>query len=82
MCIRDSARRALVAGGIAPVALNAANEVAVAAFLGGRLPFLGIPEVVGETLAAADTDPVRDIDDLVAADRTAREIAEGALAAA
>ena len=76
------ARAAGQDGGSAPCVYNAANEVAVAAFLDGRLPFLGIPEVVGETLAAAGTDPVRDVDDLVAADGAAREIAEGALAAA
>src|SRR5256885_14009149 len=76
------ARAAGQDGGSAPCVYNAANEVAVAAFLAGRLPFLGIPEVVGETLAAAGTDPVRDVDDLVEADRAAREIAEGALAAA
>src|SRR5262249_29727039 len=68
--------------GGAPSVYNAANEVAVAAFLARRLPFLAIPGVVGETLAAAGTDPVRDVDDLVEADRAAREIAEGALAAA
>jgi 1-deoxy-D-xylulose-5-phosphate reductoisomerase len=76
------AREAGQNGGSAPCVYNAANEVAVAAFLAGRLPFLGIPEVVGETVAAAETDPVRDLDDLVEADRTARAIAEGALAAA
>lgn len=69
-------------GGSAPCVYNAANEVAVAAFLAERLPFLAIPEVVGETLAAAGTHPVRDVDDLVEADRAAREIAEGALATA
>ena len=52
------ARAAGEEGGSAPCVYNAANEVAVAAFLAGRLPFLGIPEVVGETLAAAGTDPV------------------------
>jgi 1-deoxy-D-xylulose-5-phosphate reductoisomerase len=76
------AREAGERGGTAPCVFNAANEVAVAAFLAGRLPFLGIPEVVGETLAAAGTDPVRDVDDLVEADRAAREIAEGAMATA
>jgi 1-deoxy-D-xylulose-5-phosphate reductoisomerase len=76
------ARAAGEEGGSAPCVYNAANEVAVAAFLVGRLPFLGIPEVVGETLAAAETDPVRDVDDLVDADRAARALAEGALAAA
>jgi 1-deoxy-D-xylulose-5-phosphate reductoisomerase len=76
------ARAAGQEAGSAPCAYNAANEVAVAAFLGGRLPFLGIAEVVGETLATAGTDPVRDVDDLVEADRAARALAEGALAAA
>src|SRR5438094_6966762 len=76
------ARAAGVEGGSAPCVYNAANEVAVAAFLAGRLPFLGIPEVVGETLGSAGTDPVRDVDDLVEADRAARGLAEGALAAA
>src|SRR5436190_5540158 len=76
------ARAAGRAGGSAPCVYNAANEVAVAAFLAGRLPFLGIPEVVGETLGSAGTDPVRDVDDLVEADRAARELAQGALATA
>jgi len=76
------ARAAGAEGGSAPCVYNAANEVAVAAFLGGRLPFLGIPEVVGETLGSVDTDPARDVDDLVEADRAARELAEGALATA
>src|SRR5438045_6512339 len=76
------AREAGEKGGSAPCVYNAANEVAVAAFLAGRLPFLGIPEVVGETLAAAERDPVRDVDDLVDADRAARALAEGALATA
>jgi 1-deoxy-D-xylulose-5-phosphate reductoisomerase len=73
------ARAAGEEGGSAPCVYNAANEVAVAAFLDGRLPFLAIPEVVSETFAAAGTDPVRDLDDLVEADRAARAIAEGAL---
>jgi 1-deoxy-D-xylulose-5-phosphate reductoisomerase len=76
------ARTAGEEGGSAPCVYNAANEVAVTAFLDGRLPFLGIAEVVGETLSAAGTEPVRDVDDLVDADRAARAIAEGALAAA
>src|ERR1700747_588766 len=54
------ARAAGRGGGSAPCVYNAANEVAVAAFLDGRLPFLGIPEVVGETLATAGTYHVRD----------------------
>src|SRR5439155_1558384 len=48
------ARSAGERGGTYPCAFNAANEVAVAAFLEGRLPFLGIAEMVADTLAAAD----------------------------
>jgi 1-deoxy-D-xylulose-5-phosphate reductoisomerase len=75
------ARRAGEAGGTVPCAYNAANEVAVAAFLEGRLPFLGIPETVDRVLEAADGAPARDLDDLVEADAVARRLAEGALAA-
>jgi 1-deoxy-D-xylulose-5-phosphate reductoisomerase len=73
------ARAAGLAGGTAPCVLNAANEVAVAALLAGELPFLGIPEVVERTLAAADTGAARDLAELVEADARARRIA-GALA--
>jgi 1-deoxy-D-xylulose-5-phosphate reductoisomerase len=58
---------------------NAANEVAVAAFLAGRLPFLGIAEVVADALDASDGASARDLDDLVAADAAARRHAEEAL---
>ena len=73
------AREAGVRGGTAPCVFNAANEVAVAAFLDRRLPFLGIAEVVEETLATADTPAARDLDDLVTADADARRLAEGTL---
>ena len=73
------ARRAGEQGGTYPCVFNAANEVAVAAFLAGRLPFLGIAEVVSETLAAADGAAARDLHDLVAADAEARRHAEAAL---
>jgi len=73
------ARRAGEEGGTAPCVFNAANEVAVAAFLEGRLPFLGIADVVGETLAGADTTAARDLDDLITADADARRLAEGTL---
>ena len=76
------AREAGEKGGAAPCIFNAANEVAVAAFLAGRLPFLAIPEVVGGALAAAGDEPVRDLDDLLEVDRAARATAEGTLAAA
>jgi 1-deoxy-D-xylulose-5-phosphate reductoisomerase len=73
------ARAAGEGGGTAPCVFNAANEVAVAAFLDGNLPFLGIAEVVEETLAHADTSPANDLDDLITADADARRHAEGAL---
>jgi 1-deoxy-D-xylulose-5-phosphate reductoisomerase len=66
-------------GGTYPCAYNAANEVAVAAFLDGRLPFLGIAEVVEEALAAADGAPARDLDELEEADAAARRVAERGL---
>jgi 1-deoxy-D-xylulose-5-phosphate reductoisomerase len=69
---REAGRR----GGTYPCAYNAANEVAVAAFLDGRLPFLGIAEVVEEALAAADGAPARDLLELEEADAAARRVAE------
>jgi 1-deoxy-D-xylulose-5-phosphate reductoisomerase len=76
------ARRAGEKGGSYPCVFNAANEVAVAAFLDGRLPFLGIAEVVADALDAADGSPARDLEELVAADSAARRHAEGALTVA
>ncbi|TMK54501.1 MAG: 1-deoxy-D-xylulose-5-phosphate reductoisomerase, partial [Actinobacteria bacterium] len=76
------AREAGERGGSYPCAFNAANEIAVAAFLDGRLPFLGIAAVVEETLAAVDGAPPRDLDDLVEADAGARALAERSLAPA
>ena len=76
------ARLAGERGGSYPCAFNAANEVAVAAFLDGRLPFLGIPEVAERTLDAADGSPATDVDSLHEADREARRLAEQALVAA
>jgi 1-deoxy-D-xylulose-5-phosphate reductoisomerase len=70
------ARRAGEQGGTYACAFNAANEVAVAAFLEGRLPFLGIASTVEETLAEVDGAAASDLDDLVEADREARRLAE------
>jgi len=75
------ARRAGERGGTFPCAFNAANEVAVAAFLEGRVPFLGVAATVEETLAAVEGAPARDLDDLVAADAEARRLAEKELVA-
>ncbi len=74
------ARRVGEQGGTYPCAFNAANEVAVAAFLDGRLPFLGIPEVVEETLDQVGGGPVTDLGGLVEADAEARRIAERGMA--
>ena len=69
----DLARAAAAAGGTAPCVLNAANEVAVHAFLAGELPFLGIPAVIEDTLDALPARPVGHFSDLYAADSEARE---------
>jgi len=63
---------ALRTGGTAPTVLNAANEVAVAAFLDGHLPFLAIAEVIEACLDAVPAAPVDDIEALVQSDLTAR----------
>jgi 1-deoxy-D-xylulose-5-phosphate reductoisomerase len=69
------ARAAGEAGGTTPCILNAANEVAVAAFLEGELGFLGIAEVVERTLERVDGSPAGDLGDLEAKDAEARRIA-------
>jgi 1-deoxy-D-xylulose-5-phosphate reductoisomerase len=69
------ARQALQAGGSAPTILNAANEVAVAAFLAGKLGFLGIAEVVDRTLEEIAAAPLGGLDDVWQTDREARRIA-------
>jgi len=76
------ARRAGEQGGTYPCAYNAANEVAVATFLEGRLPFLAIGETVEETLGEVDGAPARDLTELVEADAEARRLAERTAAAA
>jgi 1-deoxy-D-xylulose-5-phosphate reductoisomerase len=76
------AREAGERGGTYPCAFNAANEVAVAAFLKRRLPFTGIAELVERVLADVDGAPARDLDDLVEADAEVRRLAEDVLVAA
>jgi 1-deoxy-D-xylulose-5-phosphate reductoisomerase len=78
-CLR-LAREAAAAGGTAPCVLNAANEVAVHAFLLGDLPFTGIPHVIESTLSELPAKPVRHFSDLYEADTQAREIARGVAA--
>ncbi|HET9032097.1 MAG TPA: 1-deoxy-D-xylulose-5-phosphate reductoisomerase [Dokdonella sp.] len=72
----DLAYQALAVGGIAPTLLNAANEEAVAAFLGGRLPFLAIEAVIEECLARLPSNPISQLSDLIDSDLTARREAQ------
>jgi 1-deoxy-D-xylulose-5-phosphate reductoisomerase len=84
------AKRAGSDGGTAPAIFNAANEVCVDAFLGGRLPFVGIVDTVAAALdrhrgdnasrsATADADALT-LEEVLAADAQAREIAEALIA--
>jgi 1-deoxy-D-xylulose-5-phosphate reductoisomerase len=73
-CLRI-ALEAARAGGTAPCVLNAANEVAVHAFLDRRLGFLGICEVIERTLSELGAQPVLAFESLYEADRQAREVA-------
>ncbi|WP_043587348.1 1-deoxy-D-xylulose-5-phosphate reductoisomerase [Geminisphaera colitermitum] len=73
------ARAAMHAGGAAPAVYNAANEIAVAAFLAGRLPYLAIPQVVEQTLSTIPIDMMTtptELSAVLAADAEARRIAE------
>jgi 1-deoxy-D-xylulose-5-phosphate reductoisomerase len=74
-CLR-LAREALKKGGAWPCALNAADEIAVAAFLEQRLPFLGIPEVIEKVLARMPRIKFSKMDDVLAADGEARRMAK------
>jgi 1-deoxy-D-xylulose-5-phosphate reductoisomerase len=69
------AREAGERGGTYPCAFNAANEVAVTAFLEERLSFLGIADVVGDVLARSDGAAAASVDELLEADRRARALA-------
>jgi 1-deoxy-D-xylulose-5-phosphate reductoisomerase len=69
------AREALEAGGARPAILNAANEVAVAAFLGGRVGFLEIAAIVADTLARYDPGAPDSLDAVLAIDAEARAVA-------
>ena len=73
-CLR-LAREALKKGGALPCALNAADEVAVGAFLERRLPFLGIPQVIERVLARTPRMSFEKMDDVLAADSEARRMA-------
>ena len=80
-CLR-LAYEALAAGGTAPAVLNAANEVAVASFLAGTAGFRQIPALIEAVLSDVALRPVGTLEDVLAADRAARESADGWLRAA
>ena len=69
------AYRAIEAGGTAPAILNAANEVAVEAFLAGRIGFTAIAQVNAATLDALPVQPAESLEQLLECDRQAREVA-------
>jgi len=72
----DLARQAMRAGGLAPTVLNAANEIAVAAFLQQQIRFTEIPQVVDHTLQAVQNAKAENIDIILQTDMIARQIAE------
>jgi len=74
-CLR-LAREAMKKGGLYPCALNAADEIAVAAFLERRLPFQGIPEVIERVLARTPRVRLEKMDDVLTADAEARRMAQ------
>jgi 1-deoxy-D-xylulose-5-phosphate reductoisomerase len=69
------AREAIRQGGTAPAALNAANEIAVEAFLAGRLQFTGIAEVIENVLSETSIEPLTSLEQVYAADVEARALA-------
>ncbi|RMA78678.1 1-deoxy-D-xylulose-5-phosphate reductoisomerase [Umboniibacter marinipuniceus] len=69
------AREAFAAGGASPAVLNAANEVAVAAFLAGEIAFCDIALVCERTLEAKFSDAIDSLDEILTIDRAAREVA-------
>ncbi len=78
-CLR-LAKESMRAGGTAPAVYNAANEVAVAAFLDGRVPFLAIPRLIEQTLSRMPTAEPDSLAAVLAADQEARVIARSLLA--
>ncbi|WP_282296485.1 1-deoxy-D-xylulose-5-phosphate reductoisomerase [Stenotrophomonas sp. PS02289] len=77
-CLR-LAWQAMAAGGTAPAILNAANEVAVSAFLQGRIAFLNIPALVANALSTLPATAADTLDSLLAADQRARQITQTAI---
>jgi 1-deoxy-D-xylulose-5-phosphate reductoisomerase len=78
-CLR-LARAAMTAGGVAPAVYNAANEIAVTAFLARQLPFLAIPEVIDKSLQSSANFEPADLDAVLEADAAARRAAQAIVA--
>ena len=76
----ELAKQAVREGGPLPCALNAADEIAVAAFLERKLPFLGIAAVIENVLSRMPRTPINEIEDVLAADLEARRLARAAIA--
>lgn len=76
----DLAKQAVREGGPLPCALNAADEIAVAAFLERKLPFLGIAAVIENVLSRTPRTPINEIEDVLEADLEARRLARAAVA--
>jgi 1-deoxy-D-xylulose-5-phosphate reductoisomerase len=74
-CLR-LARESMQAGGTAPAVFNAANEVAVAAFLKNQVPYLAIPRIIEHTLGAVKLIEPKTLDQVLAADAEARRVAQ------
>jgi 1-deoxy-D-xylulose-5-phosphate reductoisomerase len=74
-CLR-LAREAMRKGGAYPCALNAADEIAVSAFLEQRLPFLGIPELIERVLSRTPRGRLERMEDVLTADAETRRIAQ------
>lgn len=70
----------MAAGGTHPAILNAANEVAVAAFLAGKLDFLGIPRVIEQVLREIPVSDAEELATILAADQAARCCAQALIA--
>jgi 1-deoxy-D-xylulose-5-phosphate reductoisomerase len=73
------AREVMTTGGVSPAIYNAANEVAVAAFLSGEIPFLAIPQVIEHCLSSINNFEPADLAAVVALDAEARRLATAAL---
>ncbi|OHE87398.1 MAG: 1-deoxy-D-xylulose-5-phosphate reductoisomerase [Verrucomicrobia bacterium RIFCSPLOWO2_12_FULL_64_8] len=74
-CLR-LARQVMAAGGVAPAVYNAANELAVTAFLAGRVPFLAIPTIIDQTLQTCSNFEPADLEGVISADAEARRVGQ------